>query len=97
MQTEETLPERSAMQLLPHSFRTTQTDQVSIPTQTAVMLTLSALLVPAGSSGYDPPSWPPVGLGLVFDNVEWAPQVFVVLFSIGGTAVLHSLWTSLFP
>ncbi|MEW5300026.1 MAG: hypothetical protein WDW36_002989 [Sanguina aurantia] len=52
---------------------------------------------PWGSSGYDPPSWPPIGLGLLYDNVEWAPQVSVVLFSIGGTYTLHSLWTQLFP
>jgi len=34
---------------------------------------------PWGSSGYDPPVWPPKGLELVYGKVEYAPQVTVVL------------------
>eukprot|EP00955_Chlamydomonas_euryale_P042793 352421-Chlamydomonas_euryale.AAC.74 len=36
---------------------------------------------PWGGRGYDPPAWPPVGLGIVYDNFEYAPQVTVVLGS----------------
>jgi hypothetical protein len=38
---------------------------------------------PFGSSGYDPPAWPPVGLGLLYGDGSWeyAPQVTVVVGS----------------
>lgn len=41
---------------------------------------------PLGSSGYDPPQWPPVGLGLLYGEGSWeyAPHVTVVV----GAAVL---------
>ena len=50
----------------------------------------------SGSSGYDPPRWPPVGLEWVYrDEFEYAPQVSVVLGALAFAWLVQGLLESL--
>ncbi|GFH31035.1 uncharacterized protein HaLaN_29988, partial [Haematococcus lacustris] len=49
---------------------------------------------PWGSSGYDPPTWPPPGLAAVFGEGSWeyAPHASVVLGAALASWLMAGLW-----
>lgn len=48
----------------------------------------------AGSSGYDPPLWPPKGIEVLF-AAPYSPQAGVVVIALVGYYVLAGLWGEL--
>lgn len=50
---------------------------------------------PWGGRGYDPPSWPPKGIEMLF-QAEYSPQVAVVLGAMLAAYLVNEMWRALF-